>query len=114
MSKLTPSSSGSFESDAPCSSSGLSSLPQRADKHVIPQSDIRSYVNQSSSATTKVDDIGASTSSASTSSAAFELQQLQEMFPSFEKGEISSLFQENNMDLEATINTVLGASGTKA
>ena len=109
MSKLTPSSSGSFKSDAPCSSSGLSSLPQRADKHVIPQSDIRSYVNQSSSATTKVDDIGASTSSA-----AFELQQLQEMFPSFEKGEISSLFQENNMDLEATINTVLGASSTKA
>ena len=36
------------------------------------------------------------------------------MFPSSEEEEIARLFQKNNMDLEATINTVLNASGTKA
>ena len=61
----------------------------------------------------EVEIIDASTSSTHPGGTSVDgLERLIEMFPSKNEMEISRIFHENRMDLEATINSILGASGT--
>ena len=79
-------------------------------------SDIRSYMHKpsvsDSTVQAEVEVIDASTSSTHSGGTSVDgLERLIEMFPSKNEMEFSRIFRENRMDLEATIHSILGASG---